>query len=222
MIPIYTLWSGINRERTQRQFMDWKKTIFKPAPTTEPAAPPSPLANRLRSLTMNQQVGGAVAVATADPEFTTELVDELAKGTQPGYQQFMEQGDLLKGVVPDDGMRLKTALASTAKFLNLTPEQIVASIQEKIDLLNRANESFQASLRAEVEQRTTTYTRHLADVDTKLAANQLERERLTMDRNDTQRQLTDIQAETQAVQARFSGAFQPLHDQIMATLRRLR
>lgn len=56
MIPIYTLWAGINRERTQRQFMDWKKTIFKPAPTTEPAAPPSPLANRLRSLTMNQRI----------------------------------------------------------------------------------------------------------------------------------------------------------------------
>lgn len=207
--------------------MGWRDLLFKPdvseAATAE--TPETPIAARLR-LVQSGQIGTTALPTVAgpaapDPEFTAELQDALKRTTLPGFKEFTAQLDLLSAAIPDESVRFHAALASTAAFLKLTPDQIVQAVQEQLDLLDRSKELFQATLRTEAEQRTATYTKHLTDVETRLAANRAEYDRLTTDKNDTQRQLTDVQTETTLVQDRFQGAYQPIYDRIHSMMARL-
>lgn len=206
--------------------MAWKDMLFKapePGPAQATAQSTSLLAARLRSIQGPlSPVASPIAASVVDPEFTADILEAMGKSTLPGFRQFNEQMELLADAIPDEAVRIKKALQSAAKFLNLTPEQITAAVQEQLDLAVRAKNDFDAGLRTEVDTRTTTCSNHLRDVDARLSANQIERDRLTTDRNDTQRQLDGIQAETSAVTARFTSAFQPLYETLTSTLLRLR
>lgn len=232
MLPIYTIWSDLRHERRRDVVMSWKDMLFKPpAPGSTQSAGPTPdgtsLTARLRTLaqqpsTLSPVAVTPVAAVAIDPEFTNELVAAIGKGTKPGYDQFLDQCDSLQGVIADESVRLRTALATTAKFLKVPPEQIVASIQERADLLKAAKDTFDRDIQTEVDQHNTTCSNHLADVEKKLHENEAERVRLTTDKNDTQRQITELRIQTDAVRARFTGAYRALDEQLTAMLQRLR
>jgi hypothetical protein len=213
--------------------MAWNDFLFKKpdaaSESTDPLPPPAPslLATRLAAATAARTpaptfvASAPTSVAQPDPEFTAEILAALERFKLPGFRELSAQMTLLEPAIPDETQRLNVAATSTAAFMKIDRSQITAAVREQVDLIDAARAAFEGGLRTEADQRTTTYTNHLRDVEAKIAAVKAELTTLESDRTTTATQLAQIQVETATVTTRYMSAWTPLHDLLVSTLNRL-
>lgn len=224
-----------------------KNLLFKPEdegaePTPQPATPsatatPSVLAGLRRgtATTYNtrQPAAAASAVAVAAPstpnaEFLAEIDQALAGGTKRGFAELQKQLDVL-AIIPDETTRITTAMASVQAMLGLPATEIIAAVQEKIDLLNTHKQTTEAGIERELANDTTLNQNHIQDVQARITKNATEQQRLqeearalAQDLADTQRQLDEMQINAASVRAEYNSAFKPTMDALTALLARIR
>lgn len=216
--------------------MALRDLLFKspePEPTQaqgpEPVPTPSLLAARLaavRSTSAIPSLPGTSAIGMAprapDTEFTHDILSALGQAKLPGFKELNAQMDLLLAAIPNEGQRLQVAVTTTAAFLKLTPAQILEAVREQIQIMDHMRAEFGQGLASEAATRTAAYSRHLEDVDTKLARNRTEHDQLTADRASTATQLAQIAVESSTVSARFDSAFQPVYESLQAIASNMR
>ena len=156
----------------------------------------------------------AVSSTAVDPEFDSELREALGQAQTRGYDELLEQMDLLKDVVPDESMRIQKALQSLQRMLKISPDQVVSAIRERLDLLSQARAHFDSSIQEEVRQSIDGNTQAIEDLGKQIADNEANQKRLREDyqhlvrnRDEAQRQIDTTKSESAKVRERHTNAY---------------
>lgn len=156
----------------------------------------------------------AVSATSVDPEFDSELREALGQAQTHGYDELLEQMDLLKDVVPDEGVRVQKALQSLQRMLKISPDQIVSAIRERIDLLSQARKHFESSIEEEMRQSVEGNTQAIQDLGSQVTENEANQKRLQDDharlmrsRDEAQWQIDSAKSQSQSVRERHASAY---------------
>ena len=199
-------------------------------PTATPTERSSYLGDSSRTRGRTASIGATPQSTpiTVDAQFDTELKATLDRAATPGYQEFSAQMEVLADVVPDESTRIQKALMSVNRMLHIGVPQIVASIQERLDLLNQEKAKFENELRNEIREHVDSNTKALDDLKTALVKNETElarlkaeQTRLAQEEQAARNAVQKVQGEGEQVRARFNSAYQPLQSSLTSVLAKI-
>lgn len=163
-----------------------------------------------------------------DAEFHAELQNVLAKAKLPGYPEFLDQMDVLKDVVVDENVRVVKALQSVERMLKITPDQIVASVQERVQILENERAVFESHISDEIHQTVETSEKTVAGLSQAILENEAQQQQLQQShdsmvtaRAKAQASVQQVQSEASAVRTRFKSAYQPHETSLKTVLNKI-
>lgn len=170
-------------------------TDAPPAPRTAPTPTAAPVTG---------------AAALSDPEMVATLEHAVARSTAPGYSEFRVLYAAMDSV-PDERLRYDVALKALRASHQLGPDAVLASIEDRINLLEGERSKFDEALAAETERSVNGTTRQINAIAETIAARQAEIRDLEAKQAKLAEAARTAQADLDKSRATFAAAFATVH-----------
>lgn len=160
-----------------------------------------------------------------DPVFLGELREALSQAQRRGFDEFVSQLDVIDDDVKDRPTAIKMTLKSLAKTLKIPTEEVIASMRERVSLLESAKAKFESDLATESQQATTdrrqaveNAQRTITSIDDQIRKLQVQRSEAERNMEVAQRNENDLASKVANVRARYESAYDMLLRELSQTL----
>jgi chromosome segregation ATPase len=145
-----------------------------------------------------------------DPEMVATLEQAVARSTEPGYDQFRVLYAAMDAV-PDERLRYDVALKALQASHQLGPDAVLASIEDRIRLLDDERTKFEKAHANETERSITATSRQIKTLGDTIAAKQAEIRELETRQAKLYESAKAAQAELDRSRTAFAVAFTSVH-----------
>jgi uncharacterized protein YicC (UPF0701 family) len=171
------------------------------------------------------KAGGATSAASidtslSDPEMVATLEHAVARSTEPGYDQFRALYSAMESV-PDERLRYDVTLKALQASHQLSPQAVLASIEDRIRLLEAERTKFEQALKSETDRSINGTNRELQTVGDAIAGKQKEIQELQARQAALVQTTKDAQADIDRSRASFAAAFASVHSSLDAERTRI-
>lgn len=149
-----------------------------------------------------------------DPRFDASIQEALGTAQSRGFAELLNQIKVLERAIPDENARIATAVESVSAMLNLTRDQLVAAIQERLSILDREKEEFTQGIEVEMEEAIAANNEAMRSLDSRrseieqhLRQLQEEKDRAERDYEAAKREVADVREKEQTVRAQFEATW---------------
>lgn len=182
-----------------------------PAATTVSAAPPPPVP----------------AEVVINPDDDAAIRQALEGASTPGYEDFLAQLDALTDAMPDvpETRRVAAAIKTVARTKNISPEQLVAAVEERLRILEQTRTTFDQDLEddltAETEerlQRVSALDQQIREMETQIAGLEQQKGVLVGEKDRANQEVGELEQRKNLLQAQYHAACD-LHARVLAQVK---
>lgn len=155
-----------------------------------------------------------------DPGMLATLEHAVARSVEPGYDEFRTLYAAMDSI-PDERLRYDVALKALKASHQLGPEHVIASIEDRIRLLDAERTKFDEALAVETERSITGTNRQIKTIGDSIAAKQAEIRDLEAKQAKLYETAKAAQAELDQSRAAFATAFASIHSSLDAERTRI-
>ncbi len=169
------------------------------------------------------------ASRTPDPEFLAGIDQALAAATTQGYTELLGQMDVLREDIEDKDKLLRAAIKSIGRTLGINPAQILAAVQERLQLLENERVEVESLLATQAQEKIAGNQqivqesgRRIKTIDDQIKA--LQQSRVTEERKaeEAQGKIDSVDTEVKEVKDRFTSAYNLRAEELARVLTDLR
>lgn len=164
--------------------------------------------------------GASPDPSLTDPEMLATLEHAVARSTEPGYEQFRTLYAAMDSV-PDERLRYDVALKALRASHQIGPDAVLASIEDRIRLLEAERTKFEQALAAETERSINGTNRQIKSIADSIAAKQTEIRDLEAKQASLYETAKVAQSELDRSRASFAAAFASVHSSLDAERARI-
>lgn len=182
------------------------------APATKESGPNSANGSSNESTAPAGEIRNSVqpaSIGTPDQKFTDLLLKAIESNNLNGfdYLEFKNSLRSLENVIPDEGMRYKSAF-EMAKTMGLTKENLVLSAEKYIQILKTEDTKFKEALQNQKAKQVQGRADQLAQIEKSILDKQAMIEKLNKEIEASKSQLTSVKDEINEAASKIDGTNQ--------------
>ncbi|QQR82144.1 hypothetical protein IPJ70_02565 [Candidatus Campbellbacteria bacterium] len=158
-----------------------------------------------------QKTSSSVAPKEPDPTFSAKLRKDIAeKVTTAGLEEFLTQLDVIDDDVADRRQAVSMTLKSLERVQKISRQQVIASVRERLAVLENARVVFEEQIAEESQQATVSRRQALQDATSHVADLERQLEEAKRARALAEQSVNELSNMVSEVRARFESAHEPL------------
>jgi hypothetical protein len=151
----------------------------------------------------------------ANPDDVAALEAAAQASTKPGYSEFKGLLEVMQSV-PDEALRVTLTLQGIEKTKGITPDQILAAVEDRLRLVETEQAKFEEAMTREAEQSVGGSTAKIQRLEDEIKAAEAEIERKRAEQAELGATIQEAQDGIDRARAEFAAAYDVVHANLVA------